>query len=143
MKVENKTIIITDPCYLIPYNKDDDWGLCDYGESMYVLGFKNYESRNTIYGDWSCTVYEGEYTTVPDEKNTVLGGFTADAGMVGVFELDEVLKYNPDFNLYKESPWCVTIIPDFTGEVNIEVIDEQVHVIGKGNINFFSIQSGL
>ena len=182
MKVENKTIIITDPCYLIPQSKLSDWDNCNYGEYMEVLGINNYECRNTIYGDWSCMVYEGEldknmtykewdklyfgffkeYNKQTDQdkkaliydnfvkqkqefmdKNNVLGEFCADAGMVGVFELEEVLKYNPEFNYHEESPHTTTVIPNFTGEVNIEVIDDQVHVIGKGNINFFSVQSGL
>lgn len=209
MKVENKTIIITDPCYIINEHEDkkpkwkdypelaeisprtkfsdytpeqtiaykeyskaydefkakyDDWSKCSYGENMEVLGITNYICRDTIYGDWSCTTYN----TDTGEK---LGKFCADAGLVAVFELDEVLKYNPDFSQWiKTHNWCVTVIENFTGNINFEVVhqsgvytkddefesngkiyckegetweNDEIQVIGKGNINFFTTQTGL
>lgn len=140
MKVENKTIIITDPCYIC--KTDEDWDKCEYGDKMEMLEhITNYESSNTIYGDWSCTVYEGNIEQHSD-TNKKLGKFCADAGMVAVFELDEVLKYNPNYDDIEKIPYAVTVIPDFTGEVTIENIDGSIYVIGKGNINFYSIQTG-
>ena len=62
--------------------------------------------------------------------------------MVAVFELDEVLKYNPNYDDIEKIPYAVTVIPDFTGEVTIENIAGSIYVIGKGNINFYSIQTG-
>lgn len=58
------TIIITDPCYIIraehhgttPITKND-WKACNYGENMKVLGINTYITKDTIYGDWSCTTY--------------------------------------------------------------------------------------
>lgn len=57
-------IIITDPCYIIRAEHhgttpltDDDWEACGYGDNMEALGIHNYMTRDTIYGDWSCTVY--------------------------------------------------------------------------------------
>ena len=38
MKVENKTIIITDPCYIINKKQDSDWEKCDFGDNMEALG---------------------------------------------------------------------------------------------------------
>ena len=40
--------------------------------------------------------------------------------------------------------WCVTTIPDFDGEVNYYV-DKQgnAHIVGIGNVNFFTIQTSL
>ena len=55
-------------------------------------------SVDTLYGDWSCITYNSD----THEK---IGEFCADAGMVGVFLLDEVLKYNPDFNYHIDRPW--------------------------------------
>lgn len=209
MKVENKTIIITDPCYIINEHEDkkpkwkdypelaeisprtkfsdytpeqtiaykeyskaynefnakyDDWSKCSYGENMEALGITNYICRDTIYGDWSCTTYN----TDTKEK---LGKFCADAGLVAVFELDEVLKYNPDFSQWiKTHNWCVTVIENFTGNINFEVVhqsgvytkddefesngkiyckegetweNDEIQVIGKGNINFFTTQTEL
>lgn len=126
-------IIITDPCYIC---KDDDWGKCGYGDNMEALGIKNYICRNTIYGDWSCTTYNSK-------TNEEIGQFCADAGMVAVFLLDEVLKYNSDFDYHTERPWTTTLIKDFDGEVDFEVEDDEVKVVGKGNIDFVGLQTGL
>ena len=71
--------------------------------------------------------------------------FCADAGMVAVFLLDEVLQYNPDFSKWiEEHNWCVTLIKDFDGEINYHIDnDGDAHIIGKGNINFYTTQTGL
>ena len=140
----NETIIITDPCYILK-GDGDDHVKCDYGHDMGALGFKKWLSHDTIYGDWSCTVYE-------QGTDKELGEFCADGGMVAVFSLAEVLKYNPAFDLHVERPWTTTTIEDFTGDVSIQVkkirdsgcdlCDYEVSVIGKGNINFYSKQTG-
>lgn len=138
MKVKNKTIIITDPCYIIPAGKDDDWYFFCEHEYFNTKELTNYLVENTIYGDWSCTTYNSD-------NKEVLGEFCADAGMVGVFELDEVLKYNPNFDFWKSRPWTTTKIDNFTGIVEI-AYDETTGsnmVIGKGNINFETHQTGL
>lgn len=62
--------------------------------------------------------------------------------MVAVFLLDDVLKYNPDFDYHIERPWTATLIKDFEGEVDFEVNDE-VWVIGKGDIDFVGMQTGI
>lgn len=159
------TIIITDPCYVI---KEDivgervynDWEKCKYGENMEALGISHYICRSTIYGDWSCTTYkitEDPYKVIDNfveasEKGedygvncSKLGNFCADAGLVAVFNLDEVRKYNPDIDEWIAShDWCVTVIPDFKGRVDYYV-DRQgaAHIVGIGNINFFTDQTGL
>lgn len=128
-------IIITDPCYIIREDKDNDWELCRYGGEMGKLGIKNYICRDTLYGDWSCSVY--------DDLDKKIGDFCADSGQVAVFLLDEVLKYNSDFNYHLKKKWTTTLIKDFDGEVIFKVDDGNVHVIGKGNINFSSFQTGF
>jgi len=150
-------IIITDPCYTmrakhhgtIPITKDD-WKACDYGRNMEVLGIKNYLTRDTIYGDWSCTTFNSD-------TDEVLGEFCADAGLVSVFLLDEVLAYNPDFDYHINRPWTTTLIKNFDGYIEIEIVnveyedegigeireDQEVQVIGKGNINFYTTQTGF
>lgn len=180
------SIIITDPCYV---TKGDDWERCDYGDSMYDLGFTTVISESTIYGDWGCTTYAtekdpreivdklGELQKQYDQEYEALGGygkisnedsealhdkfynlrdelisnvkpigkFCADAGMVCVLYLDEVLKYNPDFEEeYMGKSWVVTVIKDFDGEVEY-VVDKntEAHIIGTGNINFFTVQTSL
>lgn len=89
-------------------------------------------------------------------KEFILGKFCADAGLVSVFLLSEVLAYNPDFDYHINRPWTTTLIKDFDGDVEIthrqakyfddngeEQIDNEVSVIGKGNINFYTTQTGL
>lgn len=154
IKMEFKgDIIITDPCYIIKEDSRDDWSRCNYGDRMNDLGITNYLCRDTIYGDWICNTYNN------DTKES-MGEFCADAGLVSVFLLDEVLKYNPNFDYHINRPWTTTLIKDFDGEINISVVpyeyeyenddgekviekDEEVRVIGTGNINFFTSQTGM
>lgn len=154
-------IIITDPCYVV--QNDEDWNKCRYGEDMSNLGIKHYIVRDTLYGDWSCTTFDSN-TKQP------IGEFCADAGMVGVFLLDEVLKYNPDFDYHINRPWTTTLIRNFNGAVSFQVVhyvgvyedsnkfhkkgdsfeDDEVQVIGHGidtqtgkQINFIGKQTGF
>ena len=138
----------------------DDWTKCMYGRNMEALGIEYYFTESTLYGDWGCTTYkikENPYTVInkfAESENTgkdygiscsKLGEFCADAGLVAVFLLDEVRKYNPDIDEWIAShDWCVTTIPDFDGEVNY-YIDKQdnAHIVGIGNINFFTTQTSL
>lgn len=138
----------------------DDWGKCDCGRNMEALDIFTYFTEDTIYGDWGCTTYkitEDPYKVVDNfaeasEKGedygiecSKLGMFCADSGQVSVFLLDEVRKYNPSIDEWIASyDWCVTTIPDFDGEVNYYV-DKQdnAHIVGIGNINFFTDQTEL
>lgn len=143
------TIIITDPCYII---KDKD--------KIKTLSISHCISGSTIYGDWSCTTFQtiddpyynlkaledaydsNEYVKIDCPK---LGKFCSDSEMVAVFDLDEVREYNPDIDEWIAShSWYVTTITNFDGEVNY-YIDGQgnAHIIGIGNINFFTVQTGL
>lgn len=95
-----------------------DWERCDYGSEMEVLGIHNYMTRDTLYGDWSCTTYDLN-TKEP------IGEFCADAGLVSVISLDEVLKYNPDFDYHLNRTWTTTLIKDFKGTVQFVVSEEE------------------
>ena len=122
---------------------------------MYKLGFKNYMVRDTIYGDWSCTTYNSD-------TKEVIGHFCADAGLVGVFLLNEVLKYNPGFDYHINNTYTTTLIKDFEGTVQFvvnEIVEDNsteyivrviVRVVGHGKnkvtgepINFITEQTGL
>lgn len=74
--------------------------------------------------------------TFEDKTNNKLGEFCADAGMVGVFLLSEVLSYNPQFDYHTERPWTTTLIKNFKGTVYIERTtvkkDKYIRVIGEG-----------
>lgn len=142
------------------YNENDDWDKCSYGENFESLGITHYISEPTIYGDWSCTTYKisGDPQEVVDKlaeayRNgedysvscSELGNFCADAGLVSVFLLDEVRKYNPGIDEWIAShSWCVTTIPDFNGIVEYHVDKNgEAHIVGTGNINFFTTQTSL
>lgn len=120
----NKNIIITDPCYIFE----------DYckAEAKGVL------MRDTIYGDWSCTTFKSD----TEEK---LGEFCADAGMVCVVETDNEMINKDKLNKLREH--CRTIIKNFTGTVYIKRIptdyEDEIQIIGEGNINFVGKQTGL
>ena len=138
----------------------DDWRKCRYGTNMETLGISTYFTESTIYGDWGCSTYkieENPYEVVDnfveayeneedyEIKCSKLGDFCADAGLVSVFLLNEVRKYNPDIDKWiEEHSWCVTTIPDFDGEVNYYVDkSNEAHIVGIGNINFFTAQTEL
>ena len=138
----------------------DDWRKCRYGTNMEALGISTYFTESTIYGDWGCSTYKIEENPYEVVDNFVeayeneedyeiecskLGDFCADAGLVSVFLLDEVRKYNPDIDKWiEEHSWCVTTIPDFDGEVNYYVDkSNEAHIVGIGNINFFTAQTEL
>lgn len=105
-------ILITDPCYVM--KEDDDWTTCDCGFDMEELGINHYMTRDTLYGDWSCTTYN------LDTKEKI-GNFCADAGLVSVFLLDEVLKYNPNYDWHITKSYTTTVIKDFKGTVEFAV----------------------
>lgn len=148
------TIIITDPCYIdTKDNKLWDGDGIDIfeGTGLQKFGFTNYIWEDTIYGDWSCTTFELkplskrkpiDEITDSDIKGK-LGSFCADAGLVGVFLLDEVLKFNPEFDYHKERLWTTTLIEDFDGEVTYEIFNDSAHIRGIGNINFITTQTGF
>lgn len=111
----------------------DSWNEVDLSN----FGFTSYITHNTLYGDWGCHTYK-------TENHEVLGEFCADGGKVGVFLLDEVLAYNPDFDYHIERPWTTTLIKNFDGEVYFEKLDsETLTVKGNGNVNFFTSQTSL
>ena len=157
--------------YFEESRKYNDWDKCNYGENMEILGIHNYISEPTIYGDWGCTTYQTEKEPkellesilrisndnlenkeygndelpILDEGKAI-GGFCADAGLVGVFLLDEILAYNPEWKSWiEEHSWCATIIENFEGEVEyyIDKVDKEAHIVGTGSINFYTNQTGI
>lgn len=148
----NGDIIITDPCYVVVDDLDrDDWKRCGYGSDMGALGIHNCIVEDTIYGDWSCTTFN-------QETGDALGNFCADSGQVGVFDLAEILRYNPQYRDHIDKLWTTTLVKNFNGVVRIEkVVDpdnepwgDYITVVGKGvdketgeQINFFTRQTGF
>ena len=135
-----------------------DWSCFTYKGTEDEI-FKTMAQWNFIYFD-----FFSKYNTagVTDEEKEVLlnnykakhteftkqytyGQFCADAGMVCVVYLDEILKVNPHFKEWADKhDWGVTIIENFDGDIEYEV-DEKgaAHIVGKGNLNFYTSQSGF
>ena len=135
MNVENKDIIITDPCYIFDTDKKD----------YYDEDLKGMIWKSNHYGDWSCTMFEENLTT--GEKKPV-GQFCADAGAVCVATTDaECINLE---KLNKLGEWCYTRINNFTGKVSIEFVPSwnDYHVVIDGDIygervKFVSCQTGM
>ena len=115
--------------------------ICKYFDKKYEeYGDKiTDEQRQSLYDECKAKQDALNLNTKP------LGRFCADAGMVAVFLLDEVLAYNPDFKEWvDELPWCVTMIKDFEGDVKYYIDSaDNAHIIGTGSTNFFTIQTAF
>lgn len=116
-----------------PYS--DDFEKCNHGKNLEVFGFTNFLTSFTRYGDWCCTVL--------NDNGESIGDFCADSATVSVVLLDEVLKYNPSFDYHINLSYTTTWIRDFDGEITIEDDGEEVFALGKGNINFKTVQHGF
>ena len=161
----NGDILITDPCYIHqqlpdPEREKSFWGyFCKHpfnkfeadNPGLFLYGLCNTLVGRTIYGDWSCTTYM-KYKG----KDVDIGRFCADAGLVGVFLLDEVEKFNPNFSQWLiRHQHCGTVISGFNGivkaittrkpadspENDIPLLTHTVHLEGVGGkckgVDFF------
>lgn len=114
IKTFDGDIIITDPCYILTEKDRNNDDLNLY--KLNSLGITNYLVEDTIYGDWSCTVFSED---IINKDSKVLGHFCADVSLVAVLDLNDVLKYNPNFDYHINRPWTTTLIKDFKGTVQI------------------------
>ena len=143
--------------YSIPH---DDWDYSNCGENMAVLGIEHCAIADTLYGDWGCTTYEieDEVASATPEKvaEKPLGEFCAYAGLVGVFLVDEVMKYTPEaVKSLRERNWCATFIDNFDGDITFAKIkatehneefgycDSELRLVGDGNVKFVTSQTEL
>lgn len=111
----------------------------EFYEPTIFLGFKHESmERYNLYGDWSCTTYNVK-------TKEILGEFCADSGTVCVYNVEDVKRYNPDFlKEAQEKPWIATIIKDFEGYVQFEILNKDDLIVhGIGNIEFKTAQTGF
>lgn len=122
-------VVITDPCYLL--HGYDYSGCSNWMSGLSTMRLKPFIQSSTIYGDWSCTVYD--CTNAKDEEiGKPIGEFCADAGMVCICELSNLLSKNPTFDQWiKEHSWCVAVIKNFDGEVQINKYEVEYEYEGK------------
>ena len=121
-------ILITDPCYI--FNQTDWDRYCHDFDHSFIreLGFTNYIWEDTIFGD-------GSWRVLNSDNNMKIGSIGADAGLMGVFLLNEVKKYCPKNNI-DELARLGAIIKDFDGNIEYNTRDAGFTITGKGNINF-------
>jgi len=143
---DNKDIVITDPCYVF----EKDW----HEDCSNKLN--NYIYHSTLIGDVTTTIYKID-NNIDINKDFLkifaqpqLGTCTADAGLIGVFDLNEVLQYDPNFSTkYLSKAWCVARINNFTGTVQIKIAFDFInyeffyYVEGLGNINFIGVMTSI
>ena len=162
MKIKGN-IVITDPCYMKNAYEEcymkrgtiyGDWSCMVYsgklGESNkpnewdeYYFTFFNEYNFTGKNSDEKKVMYD-KFKEYKDswKKNETLGEFCADSGNVGVFDYDNLSEENKEF--IRTHDWCAAVIEDFDGNVEFFVDDnDNLHVIGTGNKNFFTCQSGL
>ena len=121
------TIIIGDPCEMVKSN--EDWQLCHWGEHLEKLGLRDF-----LYVE-----FEEDCPDVVDREGNKLGSFCTDSAVVVVLLLDDLLKYNPEFNDHITYPQNWTIIKDFCGTIKPKTIAGEKYIIGEGNISFHTI----
>lgn len=157
----NGDIVITDPCYLRHGGSDDGPGWDPGGTEMFVEKCGGMYST-TYYGDWGCTIYrtKGVRGRIPKGAKC-LGHFCADAGLVCVVAMKDVLARSPGFGDWlREHGHCGAVIRNFNGKVSFlkrsrkvklrghVYTDTELRVHGEGTvkgepISFESLQTSL
>lgn len=120
-------IIIGDPCEMV--NSEEDWELCEYGSHMERLGII----------DFLCTDFEEDCPEIIDNNGNILGSFCTDSCRVVIARLDDLIKYDPTFDQHLAYPENWTVIKGFEGYIEAIEIDDEMHIIGNGNISFDTI----
>ena len=162
MKIKG-TIVITDPCYLKNaytecYMKRGtiygDWSCMVYpgkfGENKkseewnehYFNFFEKYNFSGKTNEEKENMLKEFKEFKKNWKETETLGEFCADSGNVGVFKYSSLSKENKEF--ISTHDWCAAVIDDFEGDIDFYVDEKNnLHVIGIGNKDFFTTQSGL
>lgn len=119
---------------------DGSWMVCEMNEILnrtetekfiegYEKSIQEFKPNNI-----SSVINLSEYM----KKQKHISRFTVDSGSFGIFYLSEVLKYNPNF-LRDHGIWLYTIIPNFTGNIQLKFKDGGFNILGIGNKTFCSI----
>lgn len=126
-------------CTTFKGSKKDVTDLIDEWNRFYTDFFVKYNSSDNK--ESLCDEYQKK------KKEILLahsyGTFCADAGMVCVILAEELNNKDSFLKWAKEHYWCVTIIPDFDGNVEYVVDDDNVHIVGTGNKPFYTSQTSL
>ena len=150
--------IITDPCYIEqPWDYDAiKAGAPEptrFWEPAFKAAMPSIHMRDTLYGDWGCTVFDTadiEFEDMPREQKEAcaVGRFCADAGEVCVVRYDEVASFNPGFVSKLEADIAekgrlgchyATIIRNFEGTGAFDVREEEYEYKGKTHKDYYVV----
>lgn len=125
-------VIIADPCNIV--KSDEEWQLVladtyDRAE-LDKIGIQNYLSFEAV-GESRGFVKDS------DSGNT-MGEFCTDSCIFCVCLLEDVLAYHPEFDDYEKWPGSCAVIQGFEGEIVLEKREEEIAVVGRGNMNFYT-----
>lgn len=152
VEYDNQILVVTDPCYIL---SDEAWDrftdfyidvpLTESDQLEDVFRNQGYQqpvlAMTTGVGDWDNEV-------VNTDTQESLGAFAADAGMVCVVALKDLLATG--FNMQKynklKNIGCLAELPAFTGTVtwqwstclldNTNIKLNKTVIVGEGNYNF-------
>jgi hypothetical protein len=147
-------VIITDPMYFL--KSDEDWqAFCDVFENgdddiFDITDLLNLDISDTPnqplkqFGVEPAIVISSDEAPceVFDDKGEKIGEFCSDSAIISICLLDDVLKYNPNYDAYANDMYkhTVAVINGFDGNIEIEdAIDgsgSAFSIVGKGNIDF-------
>ena len=106
-----------------------DWDKCSCGQMMFRFGFTPDKTKVSTTG-WG----DGVWEIFNENTKEIYGQFAADSGQTGIFSLDQVLRYNPDFLDKKYLVHLATVLWDFTGEIDmaLENLEETQNIVVSG-----------
>ena len=112
MFILSQDIVICDPYSFIKLGSNvtqNDWIYSDYGKQMDLLGFENQYLTFQINSDDNNFVVRYRY------KDKLIGFFKTQKGIYGVYNKNDIKKYNNDFNFKK-----AIVLKNFFGSLEIE-----------------------
>lgn len=127
-------------CATFKGSKEDVTDLIDEWKDFYFEFLERYLSSNDK------ELLKEEYKNKKKELllNHSYGEFCADTGMVCVILAEELNNKDSFLEWVKKHSWCATIIPDFDGNVEYVIDDnDNAHIVGTGNKPFYTSQTGL
>ena len=132
-------------CHTYKGVKSEIQEFINHWDNLYIDFFRKYNAPDIKEDERKALLSEYKQFSKEFKDKYTYGSFCADAGMVCVVYLDEVLKVNPGIqDLIDKCPHCATVIEDFDGDIRYEVDDDgDAHIVGTGNKNFYTSQSGL
>lgn len=132
----SESIVIIDSAFIV--EDEDDWDEANYGTDLSKLGFDKYVTFGTGFDIFN-VLTEAEYDDMSESARhygCTSNLINAPTGILGVFRYDDIMKYNPDFDLEEllDNYNCF-IAGDFIGELKFYDVGsdgEVISIVGIG-----------